>query len=81
MFDRHIDAQELMPELRTLHPGEAEFAKRQAVYMIEQADDDKDGSLSLEEMLANPVCIILCSKISLPRVCMPRDYPRPWRFE
>jgi len=52
--DGHIDAQELMPELRTLHPGEAEFAKRQAVYMIEQADDDKDGSLSLEEMLANP---------------------------
>lgn len=52
--DGHISTVELRPSLRDFHPGEEDFAKRQAVHMIEQADEDSDGHLTLAEMLQNP---------------------------
>lgn len=51
--DGEVDSQELHPELGNLHPGEADFAKRQAVHLIDQADEDSDQKLTLPEMLAN----------------------------
>lgn len=51
--DGELDAEELRPELSTLHPGEADFAKRQGEHLVEQADDDKDQKLTLAEMQAN----------------------------
>jgi len=52
--DGHLEPSELRSELKTLHPGEKDFAERQADHMIEQADNDKDGKLTLEEMVENP---------------------------
>lgn len=45
---------ELQPVINRLHPGEEYYAKQQADYMIMQADADKDGHLSLKEMLDHP---------------------------
>jgi hypothetical protein len=53
--DGHIDVEELRAELHSLHPSEAVFAQRQAAHLVEQADEDKDLHLTLDEMLANPV--------------------------
>jgi len=52
--DGHLEADELRPELKTLHPGEKDFAERQASHMIEQADNNQDGNLTLAEMVENP---------------------------
>jgi len=52
--DGHIDVEELRAELHSLHPSEAVFAQRQAAHLVEQADEDKDLHLTLDEMLANP---------------------------
>ena len=56
--DGHIDVEELRAELHSLHPSEAVFAQRQAAHLVEQADEDKDLHLTLDEMLANPVRIL-----------------------
>ncbi|GMH07060.1 hypothetical protein Nepgr_008900 [Nepenthes gracilis] len=45
---------ELLPIIGKLHPSERYYAKQQADYTISQADNDKDGRLSLAEMIENP---------------------------
>ncbi|KAL9244220.1 hypothetical protein vseg_018021 [Gypsophila vaccaria] len=45
---------ELLPIIGKLHPPERYYAKQQADYIISQADADKDGRLSLKEMIENP---------------------------
>lgn len=52
--DGHIVASELKSVLAELHPTEKDYAKTQAENMIEQADTDKDGQLTLKEMTENP---------------------------
>ncbi|XP_059427722.1 uncharacterized protein LOC132192343 [Corylus avellana] len=49
--DRFLGVEELKPMLPYLHPGELFSAKHYTSYLIHQADDNKDGSLSLDEML------------------------------
>ncbi|GLU21282.1 hypothetical protein SLE2022_374280 [Rubroshorea leprosula] len=49
--DRFIDVEELKPILRYLYPGELSHAKYYTSYLIHEADDNKDGALSLAEML------------------------------
>ncbi|KAH8507918.1 hypothetical protein Peur_049902 [Populus x canadensis] len=45
---------ELLPIIGKLHPSERYYAKQQADYILSQADTDKDGRLSLTEMIENP---------------------------
>ncbi|KAK9676444.1 hypothetical protein RND81_11G077500 [Saponaria officinalis] len=45
---------ELLPIIGKLHPPERYYAKQQADYILSQADTDKDGRLSLKEMIENP---------------------------
>lgn len=45
---------ELLPVIGKLHPSEHYYAKQQADYTISQADADKDGRLTLFEMMENP---------------------------
>nr|XP_043606930.1 reticulocalbin-2 [Erigeron canadensis] len=45
---------ELLPIIGKLHPPERYYAKQQADYIISQADTDKDGRLSLTEMIDSP---------------------------
>ncbi|KMT02568.1 hypothetical protein BVRB_9g202550 [Beta vulgaris subsp. vulgaris] len=45
---------ELLPIIDKLHPSERHYAKQQADYIISQADTNKDGRLSLAEMIENP---------------------------
>ncbi|KAK9115502.1 hypothetical protein Sjap_014449 [Stephania japonica] len=45
---------ELLPIIGKLHPSERYYAKQQADYIISQADTNKDGRLSLAEMIENP---------------------------
>ncbi|CAO2814017.1 unnamed protein product [Amaranthus hypochondriacus] len=45
---------ELLPIIDKFHPSERYYAKQQADYIISQADTDKDGRLSLAEMIENP---------------------------
>lgn len=52
--DGFLMENELQPVINRLHPGEEYYAKQQADYMIMQADADKDGRLSLKEMLDHP---------------------------
>ncbi|KAG6470486.1 reticulocalbin-2-like [Zingiber officinale] len=52
--DGFLSANELKPIINDLHPSERFFAKQQADYVISQADTDKDGRLSLKEMIDNP---------------------------
>ncbi|XP_010091199.2 reticulocalbin-2, partial [Morus notabilis] len=49
--DRFLTVEELIPILGYLHPGELSYAKYYASYLIHEADDNKDGNLTLEEML------------------------------
>ncbi|PKI76396.1 hypothetical protein CRG98_003191 [Punica granatum] len=49
--DKGLDVEELIPMLPYLHPGELSHAKYYSSYLIHEADDDKDGKLSLGEML------------------------------
>eukprot|EP00249_Psilotum_nudum_P004212 c17753_g1_i2 orf=348-527(-) len=37
-----------------LYPGEALYAKAHAEFLMEQADLNNDGDLTIEEMLENP---------------------------
>uniref|UniRef100_A0A7N0U7I8 EF-hand domain-containing protein n=1 Tax=Kalanchoe fedtschenkoi TaxID=63787 RepID=A0A7N0U7I8_KALFE len=52
--DGHLSDTELLPIIGKLHPSEHYYAKQQADYIISQADANKDGRLSLKEMLENP---------------------------
>jgi len=51
--DGFLTAAELRAVAATLHPGEMDFAHSQAEHLIEQADGDSDGKLSLDEMHTN----------------------------
>ncbi|CAM0946172.1 unnamed protein product [Alopecurus aequalis] len=52
--DGLLSAEELKPIIGKLHPAENFYAKQQADYVISQADTNKDGQLSLNEMIENP---------------------------
>ncbi|KAF7810566.1 reticulocalbin-2 [Senna tora] len=45
---------ELLPIIGKIHPSEHYYAKQQTDYIITQADGDKDGRLTLTEMIENP---------------------------
>ncbi|CAN8326164.1 unnamed protein product [Cochlearia groenlandica] len=49
--DRFLVADELRPILHYLQPGEMSYAKYYSTFLSHQADEDKNGKLSLEEML------------------------------
>ncbi|CAN7072023.1 unnamed protein product [Brassica oleracea var. botrytis] len=49
--DRFLVADELRPILHYLQPGELSYAKYYSTFLCHEADEDKDGKLSLEEML------------------------------
>ncbi|OMO93536.1 Calcium-binding EF-hand [Corchorus olitorius] len=49
--NKYLEMEELRPILRYLHPGELLYAKFYTNYLIKEADDNKDGKLSLEEMM------------------------------
>ncbi|KAJ8428138.1 hypothetical protein Cgig2_011511 [Carnegiea gigantea] len=52
--DGFLTDTELLAIIDKLHPSEHHYAKQQADYIISQADTDKDGHLSLAEMIDNP---------------------------
>ncbi|CAL5210219.1 unnamed protein product [Lathyrus oleraceus] len=52
--DGYLSETELLPIIGKLHPSEYYYAKQQAEYIISQADGDKDGRLTLHEMIENP---------------------------
>lgn len=52
--DRFLSDVELLPIIGKLHPSEHYYAKQQADYVIQQADSDKDGRLTLTEMIDSP---------------------------
>ncbi|CAN1254906.1 CALU [Linum perenne] len=52
--DGFLTDDELLPIIGKLHPSERYYAKQQADYIISQADEDKNGKLTLQEMLDNP---------------------------
>ncbi|KAI4307080.1 hypothetical protein L6164_030308 [Bauhinia variegata] len=49
--DEFLSVEELMPVLRYLYPGELSYAKYYTSYLFNEADDNKDWNLSLQEML------------------------------
>lgn len=52
--DGYLSDAELLPIIGKIHPTERYYAKQQAEYIMQQADTDKDGRLSLIEMVENP---------------------------
>ncbi|CAH9096778.1 unnamed protein product [Cuscuta epithymum] len=52
--DGYLSDVELLPIIGKLHPSERYYAKQQAEYIIQQADSDKDGRLTLSEMIESP---------------------------
>ncbi|GHP09028.1 hypothetical protein PPROV_000776500 [Pycnococcus provasolii] len=52
--DGLVTPHELKAVAKQLHPSEADYAKEQAAHMVEQADGDGDGKLTLDEMKENP---------------------------
>ncbi|KAI7995609.1 hypothetical protein LOK49_LG11G00048 [Camellia lanceoleosa] len=52
--DGYLSDVELLPVIGKLHPSERYYAKQQADYIISQADADKDGRLTLREMIDSP---------------------------
>lgn len=52
--DGFLSEDEIRPVIGTLHPSEHFYAKQQADYVLSQADADKDGRLSLQEMIEHP---------------------------
>ncbi|XP_057773602.1 uncharacterized protein LOC130992856 [Salvia miltiorrhiza] len=52
--DGYLSDVELLPVIRKIHPSERYYAKQQSEYVMQQADTDKDGRLSLIEMIENP---------------------------
>ncbi|KAL4577034.1 hypothetical protein LXL04_013135 [Taraxacum kok-saghyz] len=53
--DGFLSDVEMLPIIRKLHPSERYYAKQQADYIISQVDTDKDGRLSLTEMIESPL--------------------------
>ncbi|XP_062120069.1 uncharacterized protein LOC133834466 [Humulus lupulus] len=49
--DKLLAVEELIPIFNCLHPGELSYAKYYADYLMKEADDNKDGKLTLDEML------------------------------
>ncbi|GMI95285.1 hypothetical protein like AT4G27790 [Hibiscus trionum] len=49
--DEKLCVEELKPLLSYLHPGELFYAKHFTRYLMREADDNKDGYLTLQEML------------------------------
>jgi len=43
----------MKPILHYLHPGESAYAGFYSKYLIHEADENKDGRLSLQEMINN----------------------------
>ncbi|KAG0457750.1 hypothetical protein HPP92_022907 [Vanilla planifolia] len=52
--DGFLTENELVPVIGNLHPSERYYARQQADYVLSQADADKDGRLSLHEMIEHP---------------------------
>lgn len=52
--DGYMSDDELLQIIEKLHPSERYYAKQQADYIISQADTNKDGRLSLAEMIESP---------------------------
>ncbi|KAL7001567.1 hypothetical protein U1Q18_002720 [Sarracenia purpurea var. burkii] len=52
--DSYLSDAELLPVIGKIHPSEHYYAKQQADYIISQADADKDGRLTLTEMIDSP---------------------------
>lgn len=52
--DGYLSEEEVLQIIGKLHPSERYYAKQQADYIISQADTDKDGRLSLTEMIESP---------------------------
>eukprot|EP00271_Cylindrocystis_brebissonii_P008437 TRINITY_DN2271_c0_g2_i1.p1 TRINITY_DN2271_c0_g2~~TRINITY_DN2271_c0_g2_i1.p1 ORF type:complete len:437 (-),score=73.26 TRINITY_DN2271_c0_g2_i1:242-1552(-) len=52
--DGFLTEVELIPLTDKIWPGERVFSKQQAEHMVEQTDENKDGLLTLEEMLRHP---------------------------
>ncbi|KAH7543816.1 hypothetical protein ACOSP7_031389 [Xanthoceras sorbifolium] len=46
-----LEVGEMLPLFGCLHPGELTYAKYYTAYLMNEADDNKDGNLSLNEML------------------------------
>ncbi|XWS48594.1 hypothetical protein CRYUN_Cryun13aG0089900 [Craigia yunnanensis] len=49
--DKYLVAEELRPIFRYLYPGELFYSKYFTYYLVYEADDNKDGNLTVEEML------------------------------
>ncbi|XP_058206218.1 uncharacterized protein LOC131319828 [Rhododendron vialii] len=49
--DKLLGVEELKPIFQYLSPGELSYAKYYASYLLHEADDDKDGKLTLHEMI------------------------------
>ncbi|KAL6132205.1 hypothetical protein ACLB2K_070576 [Fragaria x ananassa] len=49
--NKFLEAEELRPILHYLYPGELTYATYYTSFLIHEADDNKDGKLTLEEML------------------------------
>ncbi|KAG4954448.1 hypothetical protein JHK82_040033 [Glycine max] len=49
--DQFLSPEELIPILSYLYPGELAYAKYFTCYLMNEADDDGDGKLTLQEML------------------------------
>ncbi|KAH6771056.1 Calcium-binding EF hand family protein [Perilla frutescens var. hirtella] len=52
--DGYLSAVELLPIIGKLHPSEHHYASQQTDYILQQADADKDGRLTLSEMIESP---------------------------
>ncbi|XP_047966440.1 reticulocalbin-2-like [Salvia hispanica] len=52
--DGYLSHIELLPVIQKIHPSELYYAQQQSEYIMQQADTDKDGRLSLTEMVENP---------------------------
>ncbi|XP_075496125.1 uncharacterized protein LOC142533292 [Primulina tabacum] len=52
--DGYLSDVELLPLIGKLHPSEHYYAKQQSDYIMQQADADKDGRLTLTEMIDSP---------------------------
>ncbi|KAG1367633.1 calumenin [Cocos nucifera] len=52
--DGFLSDDEVKAVIGILHPSEHYYAKQQADYVVSQADSDKDGRLSLREMIEHP---------------------------
>ncbi|XP_038880351.1 calumenin-B [Benincasa hispida] len=49
--DEVLSVEELRPLFQYLHPGEVSYAQHYTSHLINKADDNKDGYLTLDEML------------------------------